>query len=254
MNLRNTIEQLRCQQASNELVINTLSHSRKWKEVLCQLRSGRSVEAIANWLDNQFSLGAGATPSLSHLSSADTNLTNRATFAGASDTLCTSEMSDESVSASTVSSMSSDCLLDSRYDMDANSQWSQSLEASQAHSNGSNSQPATDSSQPFTPKVNANDLATFWANSVPWPVAPPPASSQPAADSSQPFTPNVNANDLVTCWSNSVPLPLAPLPGSSVVAGSGDSMEDSLFWPFPMQGQPMLPTGDAFAGGAFEMV
>ncbi|KAI7776167.1 hypothetical protein LA080_005739 [Diaporthe eres] len=213
--LRNTIEQLRRQQASNELVINALSHSSKWREVLCHLRRGRSVEAIANWLVNQPgpSLGAGTIPS-SRLSSADTDLTNLATYTGVDDPLYASEMSDGSVSASTGSSMSSDCLLDPRYNTDTNGQWSQLLDAGQAQPNRRNSQPAAGSSQPFHPNVNTN----------------------------------------VPFWANLASFPATPSPGSSIVAGSGDWMDNSLLWPFPMQEQPVMPTGNAFAGAGFGMI
>ncbi|KAJ0109506.1 hypothetical protein J7T55_000432 [Diaporthe amygdali] len=220
LNLRATIEQLRRQQASNELVINTVAHSRKWKEVLCHLRSGRSVEAIANWLrrGNQLSSGAGDIPSLSHLSGADTDLDSPTLISGVSDTSHTFGISDELLSASTVSTMSSDSLLScsSRYDLDTNSQWSQYSEASQAHSNRSNSQPATNNSQDFASRMNTNDLVAFWADSVPLPVAPSPASSG--------------------------------------VASSGGSVENSLFWPFPLPGWPILPTGDAFMDAGFGMM
>lgn len=220
-NLRCTIEQLRRQQASNALVINTLSHSRKWKEVLCQLRSGRSVEAIADWLVRQLPLGAGGLPPLSHLScsGADTSLANLALFADVGDALCASEISDEAVSSSTCtgSSISSEPPLGPRYSMDTNSQWSQYPDASQAYSNRSPPQPATESSRPFNPSMSADDLAAFWANSVPLPVGPLPASS-------------------------------------FAVASLGDSVESSLFWPLSMHGRAFLPTGDAFAGPGFGII
>lgn len=220
-NLRSTIEQLRRQQASNDLVFNTLSHSRKWKEVLCQLRSGRSVEAISDWLVRQLPLGPGGLPPLSHLScsGADTGLANLALFADVGDALYASQISDEAVSTSTCtgSSISSEPLLGSRYGMDTNSQWGQYLDASQAYCNRRHSQPATESSRAFNPSMSADDLAAFWANSVPFPVEPSPASS-------------------------------------SAVASSGDSVESPLFWPLSMHGRTFLPTGDAFAGPGFGII
>lgn len=234
------------------MVINTLAHSRKWKEVLCQLRRGRSVEAIADWLRTQLSLGA--IPSLSHLSEsgADTNLGNLGFFSGVSDPLYTSELSDEPVSASTVSSLSSDSLLGSAYNMDTNSQWSQ------GHNVRSNSQPATDSSMCSDSLLGSAynmDTGSQWSQHLEASQGHCSRSnSQPAADSSQPFGTSVDANDLVAFWANSVPLPVAPTSASSAVAGAGDSVEDSLFWPFPVQGQPMMPTGDAFLGGGFPII
>lgn len=68
------------------------------------------------------------------------------------------------------------------------------------------------------------------------------------------FAPNMTENDFVTTWGSSVSLPAAPPPASPPVARSGDSMENPLFWPFPMQGRPILPTGDALADAGFELV
>lgn len=165
---------------------------------------------------SQLSSGVGAVPSSSHFST-DTNLAKLANFASVGDALYTSEISDESVSAtSTVSSMSSDYPSSSGYDMlDTNSQWNQYLEASQPHSNRNNSLPATNSSQPFTP--------------------------------------NMNENDFITTWGNSVPLPITPTPTSSAVATLGNFMENSLFWPFPLQGRPVFPTGNAFLDAGFDL-
>lgn len=219
MNLRNTIEQLRHQQASSELIINTLCHGKQWKEVLSRLRKGQSVEDIANWLGNQHSLGDGAIPSPSHFPSTDSklsNFTNLENVAGVGDSLYTSEISEESASAtSTVSSMSSDYLSVSRYDEDTNSQWSQYLEASQAPSNSGNSQPATDSSETFASDGNNDNFATTWGDSVLLSVAPSQASSA------------------VATWDNSI--------------------ETSMFWPFPMQGGAILPTGNAFLDAGFDL-
>lgn len=78
--------------------------------------------------------------------------------------------------------------------------------------------------------------------------------TRPATNSLNFFAPNMTENDFVTTWGNSVSLPVAPPPASPPVARSGDSMENPLFWPFPMQGRPILPTGEALADAGFELV
>lgn len=107
-----------------------------------RLRSGQSVEAIADWLGNSSS-GPGTIPSLGHPSGMGTNLTSLATFAGASATSYTPGMSNVAMSAATISPTSTIYPMSSRQDMDPNSQWSQYSGGSQAHSTRSNSQADT---------------------------------------------------------------------------------------------------------------
>lgn len=78
--------------------------------------------------------------------------------------------------------------------------------------------------------------------------------TRPATNSLNFFAPNMNENDFISTWGNSVPMPVAPAPSSPAVARSGDSMENPLFWPFPMQGRPILPVGDALADAGFELI
>lgn len=84
--------------------------------------------------------------------------------------------------------------------------------------------------------------------------------TRPATNSLNFFAPNMTENDFVSNWGQSVSLPMASAPpqmtasASAGVARSGDSMENPLFWPFPMQGRPILPTGDALADAGFELV
>lgn len=78
--------------------------------------------------------------------------------------------------------------------------------------------------------------------------------TRPATNSLNFFAPNMNENDFVTNWGNSVSFPPAQAPASPAVAKSGDSMENPLFWPFPMQGRPILPTGEALADAGFELI
>lgn len=135
-NLRNEIEHLRRLQASNESVISALSHNAQWEEVLRRLRSGQSVEAIADWLGNQLSSGPGSIPTFGHPSGTGTNLTNLANFAGASAASYTPGISNVAMSVATLSPTSTVHPFSSRQDMDPHYSG-----ASQAHSNRSGSQP-----------------------------------------------------------------------------------------------------------------
>lgn len=142
-NLRNEIEYLRRQQASNESVISALSQNVQWEEVLRRLRSGQSVEAISEWLGTQMSSGAGAMPSFGQPSGSGSNLTGLANFAGASASSYTPGLANMALSAATVSPTSTVHPLSARHDVDTSSQWSHYSAASQAHSHRSNSQSET---------------------------------------------------------------------------------------------------------------
>jgi hypothetical protein len=78
--------------------------------------------------------------------------------------------------------------------------------------------------------------------------------TRPATNSLNFFAPNMSENDFISTWGNSVALPVAPPTTGPPAARSGDSMENPLFWPFPMQGRPILPTGDALADAGFELI
>lgn len=82
----------------------------------------------------------------------------------------------------------------------------------------------------------------------------PNYGTRPATNSLNFFAPNMNENDFVSTWGNSVSMPGEAAPASPAVARSGDSMENPLFWPFPMQGRPILPTGDALEEAGFELI
>lgn len=78
--------------------------------------------------------------------------------------------------------------------------------------------------------------------------------TRPATNSLNFFSPNMSENDFVTTWGNSASLPVPPPPARPPVARSSNSMENPLFWPFPMQGRPILPTGEALADAGFELI
>ncbi|KAJ0123814.1 hypothetical protein J7T55_012284 [Diaporthe amygdali] len=76
--------------------------------------------------------------------------------------------------------------------------------------------------------------------------------TRPATNSLNFFTPNMQEQDFVSNWGNAAPSPVATV--SPTLARSGDSMENPLFWPFPMQGRPILPVGESLAEAGFELL
>ncbi|KAL2141995.1 hypothetical protein VTI28DRAFT_1731 [Corynascus sepedonium] len=66
-NLRTEIEQLRRQQRNNDQVIAALVRPDLWEQVIARLRSGQSVESIAEWLGGTNPSGGGVLPSISRL-------------------------------------------------------------------------------------------------------------------------------------------------------------------------------------------
>lgn len=73
------------------------------------------------------------------------------------------------------------------------------------------------------------------------------------------FAPNVMDGDFNCSWGSiiGVPEPLAG-PGAAAettaVAKAASSMENPLFWPFPMQGRPMLPSGKLLEEAGFALL
>ncbi|KAF3759972.1 regulation of conidiation [Cryphonectria parasitica EP155] len=96
----------------------------------------------------------------------------------------------------------------------------------------------------------------------------PEYGTRPVTHSLNFFTPNVREQDYVSTFgtgssSNGPPPPPPPPPLSeptvqsmnpTVTTKVGDSMENPLFWPFPMQGRPMLPSGDMLREAGFELL
>ncbi|KAL8383507.1 hypothetical protein RB595_010624 [Gaeumannomyces hyphopodioides] len=103
-------------------------------------------------------------------------------------------------------------------------------------------------------------------------------SVRPVTSSLNFFAPNVSNHDFVCSWGGDPPagpmgtsndaVPAAPsAPGMAgtmpaagtdmndvVAATSTGRMANPLFWPFPMQGKPMLPTGKALLEAGFELL
>ncbi|TDZ75017.1 Conidial development protein fluffy [Colletotrichum trifolii] len=73
------------------------------------------------------------------------------------------------------------------------------------------------------------------------------------------FAPNVMEDDFVCAWGgnseeSSVPKAAMTMSdeGGSSISRAAKVMENPLFWPFPMQGRPMLPTGRELEEAGFE--
>lgn len=78
----------------------------------------------------------------------------------------------------------------------------------------------------------------------------PDYGTRPTTSSLNFFAPNFQEQDYVSTWRASTPVGAASTGPSA--ARTGETMENPLFWPFPMQGRPILPTGDALAEAGFE--
>lgn len=86
---------------------------------------------------------------------------------------------------------------------------------------------------------------------------------RPFTDSVNFFAPNVREEDFVCAWGSGVPLNVSSA-AEATKPSSGDgepmqmsereesSSENPLFWPFPMQGRPMLPSGRGLEEAGFE--
>ncbi|KAH8754772.1 fungal-specific transcription factor [Diaporthe sp. PMI_573] len=76
----------------------------------------------------------------------------------------------------------------------------------------------------------------------------------PTTDSVNFSAPNMNKNNFIATRGNSMALPAAPAPASPLLVRFGDSIENPLFWPYPMQGRPIMPMGDVLAEAGFELL
>lgn len=76
------------------------------------------------------------------------------------------------------------------------------------------------------------------------------------------FSPNITESDYNCEWGgiSNPQVMLGPgsraglRPDSSPTEKVANALENPLFWPFPMQGRPILPTGDALREAGFELV
>ncbi|KAK5656410.1 hypothetical protein OQA88_4791 [Cercophora sp. LCS_1] len=83
-------------------------------------------------------------------------------------------------------------------------------------------------------------------------------ATRPVTSSLNFFSPNVTDSDFNCLWGESIK------PGAEVsqrtgakagnTAKTAEALENPLFWPFPMQGRPMLPTGEELEKAGFELV
>ncbi|OAA55085.1 Transcription factor [Cordyceps fumosorosea ARSEF 2679] len=71
------------------------------------------------------------------------------------------------------------------------------------------------------------------------------------------FAPNFTAEDFICRWGTASivadPNQPSPSPGTGLQAAV-DDIENPLFWPFPMQGRPMLPSGKELLQAGFTMI
>ncbi|KAL1851051.1 hypothetical protein Daus18300_012660 [Diaporthe australafricana] len=81
----------------------------------------------------------------------------------------------------------------------------------------------------------------------------PDYGTRPTTSSLNFFAPDVQEQDYVSSWRASAPAGAGAASTGESAAKTGESMENPLFWPFPMQGRPILPTGDALAEAGFEL-
>ncbi|KAM3549129.1 hypothetical protein MY1884_008879 [Beauveria asiatica] len=71
------------------------------------------------------------------------------------------------------------------------------------------------------------------------------------------FAPNFTAEDFICRWGTASIVADPNLPSPSKGTGlqaAVDNIENPLFWPFPMQGRPMLPTGKELEKAGFAMI
>ena len=66
------------------------------------------------------------------------------------------------------------------------------------------------------------------------------------------FAPNVRSEDFICDWG--LGFSMQSSSEGRAAQKAGDSMENPLFWPFPMQGRPMLPGGTELEQAGFAML
>ncbi|KAJ0133257.1 NmrA-like family domain-containing protein 1 [Fusarium oxysporum f. sp. albedinis] len=66
------------------------------------------------------------------------------------------------------------------------------------------------------------------------------------------FAPNVREGDMICQWGEGEPMIIPE--ESSAAKKTGSSMENPFFWPFPMQGRPILPDGGELEHAGFSVL
>lgn len=79
-------------------------------------------------------------------------------------------------------------------------------------------------------------------------------TTRPVSESLNFFAPNFREQDFVSKWGSDLPEPEESPSTPPVVSKSSEAMENPLFWPFPMQGRPMLPSGHLLTEAGFELL
>ena len=86
------------------------------------------------------------------------------------------------------------------------------------------------------------------------------SSTRPVTSSLNFFAPNVQESDFIGGLGNNVFQERTSVPEMRAGVHTGDMkslgnrMENPLFWPFPMQGRPLLPTGQTLKEAGFELL
>jgi hypothetical protein len=83
----------------------------------------------------------------------------------------------------------------------------------------------------------------------------PSQATRPVTTSLNFFAPNFVESDFTSSWGNVRPSRTgAGTKTGGSAAQLAEELENPLFWPFPMQGRPMLPSGDDLREAGFEFI
>lgn len=104
------------------------------------------------------------------------------------------------------------------------------------HSGRPGVRPSTDSLNLFVPEVAATDVMSVWGSVTPQPASTAASSSQQAAP------PAPHRDTRRRPWEENERVALLEEP------------DNPLFWPFPMQGRPLIPSGDKLLDAGFEFL
>jgi len=84
-------------------------------------------------------------------------------------------------------------------------------------------------------------------------------ATRPVTSSLNFFSPNITDSDFNCSWGETVKLGLESVvqrtdTRTGDIGKAAEALENPLFWPFPMQGRPMLPTGEELIKAGFELI